>query len=53
MKKQYIIFIEGNIGAGKSTFTKNVNKFLKNSQSILEPLDVWTSLKDKEGKHHS
>jgi deoxycitidine kinase len=35
-----IFFIEGNIGAGKSTFLSCVSKFL-NVQPILEPCHAW------------
>ena len=47
-----VFFIEGNIGTGKSTFLKMIED-LKNDriQVIYEPVDVWTSFKDAEGKN--
>lgn len=36
-----IIFVEGNIGAGKTTFLRNINKFDKKYQIIYEPVDEW------------
>lgn len=36
-----IIFIEGNIGSGKTTFLKNLDVNSINSQKIFEPVDQW------------
>ncbi len=47
MKK--IIAIEGNIGVGKSTFTKILKDNFKNSLIVDEPVDTWISLKDDSG----
>ncbi len=38
-----IIFVEGNIGAGKTTFLKNIKNFKKKYQIIYEPVDEWIS----------
>jgi len=45
------IYIEGNIGSGKTTFCKYLQDYFKNKNiSIaLEPLDRWLNTKDKEG----
>ena len=50
-EKQYIIFVEGNIGSGKTTFLKRIPKFLNNCQIILEPLNIWQNLTDSDGKN--
>ncbi len=39
-----IIFIEGNIGAGKSTFVKILQKYLPNLVISLEPCDEWQNV---------
>lgn len=46
-----IFFIEGNIGSGKSTFLKNLEKYnlLTNVQFIEEPVNEWKETKDKDG----
>jgi deoxyguanosine kinase len=44
--KPFIIFVEGNIATGKSTFLSLIAKHLKNVQVIHEPVDKWTQLKD-------
>ena len=45
-----VYFVEGNIGTGKSTFLKMIEKcYPDDCQVIYEPLDTWTSFKDKEG----
>ena len=48
--------VEGNIGAGKSTLIKMLQENLKtitNKQVIYlpEPVSVWESIKDKDGKN--
>lgn len=49
MVKIYII--EGNIGAGKTTFLKRIEKKIPNCQVIYEPVSVWQQYTDKEGKN--
>ena len=45
-----IVFLEGNIGAGKSTCLKHWLPLLGDGVTILdEPLDVWLSTKDETG----
>lgn len=47
-----LIFVEGNIGTGKSTFLKMIEEHHSGcAQVIYEPVDVWTSFKDNEGKN--
>ena len=47
-----IYFVEGNIGTGKSTFLSMIEKTYGDKyQVIYEPVDVWTSFKDKTGKN--
>ena len=52
----YIFSIEGNIGSGKSTIInilKNKLKNIKNTSVIYlpEPVEVWESIKDSDGKN--
>lgn len=42
-----IISLEGNIGAGKSTFALLLKKKFPQYNIILEPVDLWINLKDK------
>ena len=44
-----VYFVEGNIGTGKSTFLKMIETHHPECQVIYEPVDTWTSFKDKEG----
>ena len=45
-----VYFVEGNIGTGKSTFLKMIETCYKDTcQVIYEPLDTWTSFKDRDG----
>ena len=52
-----IIFIEGNIAVGKSTFLQTVSQFKKvhnrdvTIQCIFEPLNMWQQLVDSDGKN--
>ena len=39
--KPIIIFIEGNIGAGKTTFLKNIDTKKYKIQKLFEPVDEW------------
>ena len=43
-----MIFVEGNIGTGKSTFLTQLSKHCK---VILEPVDEWTQMKNANGKN--
>lgn len=49
---QVIISIDGNIGSGKSTFIKILKEELDRDQFEFasEPVDIWTSVKDDNGK---
>ena len=42
-------FIEGNVGSGKSTFLKLLQE--KGHQIILEPVNEWCNLFNKNGKN--
>ena len=49
-----IFSIEGNIGSGKSTLVNLLNKNIlsidnKTVVFIQEPVDIWNSIKDKNG----
>ena len=47
-----IISIEGNIGSGKSTLVESLRKNNAGNEKILflqEPLDIWNTVKDKDG----
>ena len=46
-----IIFVEGNIGSGKTTFLSLLEKKYPNCQVIYEPLEKWTELSDSQGKN--
>ena len=50
-----IIYIEGNIGTGKSTFCELLKKFMRFQKFswmvILEPVEQWMSLKTREGSN--
>ena len=43
-----VIFVEGNIGTGKSTFLTALSQEFK---VILEPVDEWTKTKNANGKN--
>ena len=48
-----IISIEGNIGAGKTTFVQELKKRYENSREIIfltEPVDIWEKIKDENNK---
>ena len=52
----YIFSVEGNIGSGKSTLVKMLKdafKTVKNTNVVYlpEPVAVWESIKDKDGKN--
>ena len=53
-----LIYIEGNIGSGKSTFIELLNNHLDKFRKdyiepnvVLEPVDDWLNTKDSDGKH--
>lgn len=49
-KTMFIISIEGNIGAGKTTILNNLQKKLENDKRVLflrEPVDIWETIVDK------
>jgi deoxyadenosine/deoxycytidine kinase len=45
-----IVSIDGNIGAGKSTFVKKLKENFPNYHYIDEPVDLWTSIKNEDGE---
>lgn len=56
MNLPLFISVQGNIGSGKSTLVKLLQKYFNNDLRQLnvcflqEPVDVWETIKDKEGK---
>ena len=49
-----MFYIEGNIGAGKSTFITLFEKYLKKDEEshlLQEPVESWLNTKDSSGKH--
>jgi deoxyadenosine/deoxycytidine kinase len=50
-----IIYIEGNIGTGKTTFCELLKQFMRfqkfNWMVVLEPVEQWMSLKTREGSN--
>lgn len=44
-----IISIEGNIGAGKSTFLEQLKKSFPDAYIVPEPVDEWSTIVDKNG----
>ena len=50
MSETKVIFVEGNIGSGKSKFLSQIETYYGGDcQVIYEPVDTWTSLKDADG----
>ena len=49
-KKMLLISVEGNIGAGKSTFLERLQKEWSDVTVIMEPVGTWMSVKDSSGK---
>jgi len=47
-KKPVFISVEGNIGAGKTTILKEMQKRLSNDEIVFlkEPVDIWESIRD-------
>lgn len=53
MKQPIIISLEGNIGAGKSTFLEHLEKKLDNTEDwifLREPVHIWEQIKDENGE---
>lgn len=56
-KKPFLISIEGNIGAGKSTILEHLEKHLTSSLQankvlfLKEPLDIWENFHDEAGNN--
>jgi len=50
-----IVFIEGGIGCGKSTLVRHMQEYCKKNSfkylTIQEPVDIWNSIKDENGKN--
>jgi deoxyguanosine kinase len=46
-----IVAIEGNIGVGKSTFTRILKETFEKSTIVSEPVDMWLNIKNKEGEN--
>jgi deoxyadenosine/deoxycytidine kinase len=47
-----IFSLNGNIGSGKSTLGETLEKYYKGNTNVLfiqEPVDLWNSIKDKQG----
>jgi deoxyadenosine/deoxycytidine kinase len=49
--KPIIISLDGNIGAGKSTFLAEIRKRIHDIHVVDEPVGQWTALKNAEGKN--
>jgi len=45
------IYVEGNIGTGKTTFLNFLKDIYPNDSVVFEPVDQWTSLKDTDGEN--
>jgi deoxyadenosine/deoxycytidine kinase len=45
-----IVSLDANVGAGKSTLLAAIQAALPDVEVVLEPVGVWTSLKNAEGK---
>ena len=53
MKQPIIISLEGNIGAGKSTFLEHLEKTLTNNSDwifLREPVHIWEEIRDEHGE---
>ena len=44
-----IIYLEGNIGSGKSTFMSLISENIHNCMFIQEPVNEWVEIKDSKG----
>jgi deoxyadenosine/deoxycytidine kinase len=49
--QQYVIAIEGLIGAGKSTLMSILKQKLSHAYFIDEPVDEWIAMRDEQGKN--
>ena len=53
MTQPIIISLEGNIGAGKSTFLEHLEKTLSNNGDwifLREPVHIWEQIRDEDGE---
>jgi len=53
MKQPILISLEGNIGAGKSTFLEHLDKTLSKTSDwifLREPVHIWDQIKDENGE---
>jgi deoxyadenosine/deoxycytidine kinase len=46
-----IISVEGNIGVGKSTFTRILKETFQKSTIVSEPVDMWLNIKNDKGEN--
>jgi deoxyadenosine/deoxycytidine kinase len=51
MIKKILISVDGNIGVGKTTFIKMLQKKLDSVEVIFEPVEEWCGIKNKEGEN--
>ena len=51
LQMPYIYSIEGNIGSGKSTLVRRLQKMNSNIVFMLEPVDEWGDIKDRKGEN--
>jgi thymidylate kinase len=49
-QKPIVISLDGNIGAGKSTLLEALRVAMPDVEVVLEPVGLWSSLKDTDGK---
>jgi deoxyguanosine kinase len=49
--KKIVLSVEGNIGVGKSTFTKILQNNFNNSFVVSEPVDMWLNTKTSDGEN--
>lgn len=59
-RNNFVFSVEGNIGSGKSTLIPQLKSILQHIEKddfrynivyLTEPVDIWESIKDKEGKN--
>lgn len=50
MSSPIIVSIDGNVGAGKSTFLAHLRTVMPDVEVVLEPVGEWMRLKDATGK---
>ena len=52
-----LVYVEGNIGTGKSTFVENLRQIISRNYPglrftvVQEPVDQWMAMKDSNGKN--